>query len=51
VDVQARGPGHVGATPALGPWLAELFRTHRERRDFRIVCPDERESDRLGAVL
>ncbi|MBP2471608.1 xylulose-5-phosphate/fructose-6-phosphate phosphoketolase [Crossiella equi] len=38
-------------TGTAADWLAELVRATEERRDFRIVCPDELESNRLGAVL
>lgn len=51
VDVPTPGQGAAGATPALGPWLAEVFRRSEARRDFRIVCPDELESNKLEAVL
>jgi xylulose-5-phosphate/fructose-6-phosphate phosphoketolase len=51
VDVPHPGRGSVGATPVLGPWLAELMRVTEAERDFRIVCPDELESNQLEAVL
>jgi xylulose-5-phosphate/fructose-6-phosphate phosphoketolase len=31
--------------------LTELLRNTESRRDFRIVCPDELQSNQLGAVL
>lgn len=51
--VQVDQPGRVasGATATLAVWLAELVRRTSNRRDFRIMCPDELESNRLGAVL
>ena len=51
VDVAAPGRGQVGATAPLGAWLRELMRATEKRRDFRIVCPDELESNKLEAVL
>lgn len=51
VQVPQPGHGHAGATPTLGPWLAEVMRRSETRRDFRIVCPDELESNKLEAVL
>jgi xylulose-5-phosphate/fructose-6-phosphate phosphoketolase len=51
VDVRSPGTGSTGATPVLGPWLAELMRVTEDHRDFRIVCPDELESNKLEAVL
>ncbi|MBM7786524.1 phosphoketolase [Tenggerimyces flavus] len=46
-------PGQSDASPTgpLGEWLAAVMRATEERRDFRIVCPDELESNKLGAVL
>jgi len=35
----------------LGKYLHELFVHNRQARNFRIVCPDELESNRLGEVL
>ena len=45
-----------GATPAeptrvLGGWLRDVMIANEEYRNFRIVGPDETESNRLGAVL
>lgn len=51
VDVWAPGTGSAGATEALGVWLAEVMRRSETGRNFRIVCPDELESNGLGAVL
>ncbi|MTD14621.1 phosphoketolase [Nakamurella sp. YIM 132087] len=51
VDVPEPGGARAGATPTAGPWLAALLRETETRRDFRIMCPDELESNKLGAVL
>ncbi|MQA09791.1 MAG: phosphoketolase [Pseudonocardiaceae bacterium] len=51
VDVPEPGGARAGATPVLGEWLAELMRRTEDRRDFRVMCPDELNSNRLGAVL
>lgn len=51
VDVPDPGSVTAGATPTLGPWLAEVMRRSEARRDFCIVSPDELESNRLEAVL
>lgn len=52
VDV-TKGPGSASASPTrvLGGWLADLMRATAERRDFRIVSPDELASNKLDAVL
>ncbi|WP_016698021.1 phosphoketolase family protein [Actinoalloteichus spitiensis] len=51
VDVPEPGGATVGATPVLGAWLADLVRRTEETRDFRVVCPDELVSNKLGAIL
>jgi len=35
----------------FGQWLAELIALNEKNRNFRIFCPDELESNRIGAVL
>lgn len=50
-DVPAPGQADAGATQVLGAWLTEVLRRTEDRRDFRIFCPDELESNKLGAVL
>ncbi|MFD9335067.1 phosphoketolase [Streptomyces sp. NPDC060028] len=52
VDV-SKGPGTATASPTrvLGDWLAALMRDTADRRDFRIVSPDELASNKLDAVL
>ncbi|MCP2261840.1 xylulose-5-phosphate/fructose-6-phosphate phosphoketolase [Streptoalloteichus tenebrarius] len=51
VDVPSPGAAEAGATTTLANWLTDLMRATEDRRDFRIVCPDELESNKLGAVL
>ena len=51
VDVPEPGQVTEGATSTLGHWLAELVRSTEATRNFRVVCPDELESNKLGAVL
>ncbi|MDT5028341.1 MAG: xylulose-5-phosphate/fructose-6-phosphate phosphoketolase, partial [Micromonosporaceae bacterium] len=51
VAVDEPGSGNASATDVLGEWLAELMRGTARRRDFRIMCPDELESNKLDAVL
>ncbi|MEV6907837.1 phosphoketolase family protein [Amycolatopsis sp. NPDC051071] len=47
--VERPGAEDASATEVLGDWLAELVR--RAPRTFRVVCPDELESNKLGALL
>jgi xylulose-5-phosphate/fructose-6-phosphate phosphoketolase len=51
VEVSAPGTSDTSANSTLADWLAELLDNTEQRRDFRIVCPDELESNKLGAVL
>jgi xylulose-5-phosphate/fructose-6-phosphate phosphoketolase len=39
------------ATRVLGGWLRDVMTANAAHRNFRIVGPDETESNRLGAVL
>ena len=39
------------ATRVLGGWLRDVMSANARYRNFRIVGPDETESNRLGAVL
>ncbi|GAA5180016.1 phosphoketolase family protein [Rugosimonospora acidiphila] len=41
----------AGATSVLGTYLRDVTIANRPYRNFRIVGPDETESNRLGAVL
>jgi xylulose-5-phosphate/fructose-6-phosphate phosphoketolase len=51
VEVSAPGAGNDSALATLGTYLADVFRLNQEQRNFRIVCPDEVASNRLGAVF
>lgn len=50
-EVARPGRQRTSPTGVLGPWLAAVLRESADRRNFRIVCPDELESNKLGAVL
>jgi xylulose-5-phosphate/fructose-6-phosphate phosphoketolase len=50
VDVPERGSTGE-ALGATGKFLAEVFRLNDDEKNFRIVCPDEVASNRLGAVF
>jgi xylulose-5-phosphate/fructose-6-phosphate phosphoketolase len=49
VQVSSPGRSFDEATRVLGRWLAEVM--HRNRTTFRLMGPDETESNRLGAVF
>jgi xylulose-5-phosphate/fructose-6-phosphate phosphoketolase len=49
VDVPKPGTSKGEATRVLGVFLRDIMRQNAER--FRVVCPDETESNRLGALF
>jgi xylulose-5-phosphate/fructose-6-phosphate phosphoketolase len=51
LDVSSRGHTQASNVAQLGNYLRDVIRLNETHRNFRIVCPDELESNRLGAVL
>lgn len=51
VDIKGRGATHLSAMEVLGEYLKDAVTLNEDARNFRIVCPDELESNKLGAVL
>jgi xylulose-5-phosphate/fructose-6-phosphate phosphoketolase len=51
VDVPSPGAPMGEATRVLGSFLRDVMRLNLDRRNFRIMAPDELVSNRLGAVL
>jgi xylulose-5-phosphate/fructose-6-phosphate phosphoketolase len=51
VDPEARGAVRSSHMKALGKFLGDIVRESASLRNFRIVCPDELLSNRLGDVL
>ena len=49
IDVPAPGAVHRESTRALGELLRDIYR--RNPTSFRLMCPDETKSNRLGAVF
>ncbi|MGW4487413.1 phosphoketolase family protein [Amycolatopsis sp. NPDC004368] len=49
VAVTGRGVVDAGPTAVAGAWLAEVVRNAPDT--FRVVCPDELDSNNLGALL
>ena len=51
--VKVPGPGktQASATRVLGKYLRDVMRLNQESRNFRVVGPDETESNRLGALF
>ena len=51
LDVSAPGAETGSALGQLGEYFADIFRLNSEEANFRIMCPDEVASNRLGAVF
>jgi xylulose-5-phosphate/fructose-6-phosphate phosphoketolase len=51
VPVEAPGTTTGEATRMLGRFLRDIMTRNADRRNFRVVAPDELASNRLGAVL
>ena len=51
VNVKSRGRTSASAMEVLGEYLRGVIERNGQARNFRIVCPDELESNRLGATL
>lgn len=49
--LRGRGLVRASALETAGRYLAGVVERNAEARNFRIACPDELESNRLGAVL
>ncbi len=47
----ARGREQISSVVELGKYLRDVIRRNQDARNFRIVCPDELESNRVGDVL
>jgi xylulose-5-phosphate/fructose-6-phosphate phosphoketolase len=51
VDVPAPGAGRAEATRVLGTFLRDVMRLNERQRNFRVMSPDETNSNRLGALF
>jgi xylulose-5-phosphate/fructose-6-phosphate phosphoketolase len=51
VDVKDHGAISVSNMEVLAKYLRQVVQLNKKARNFRIVCPDELESNRLGEVL
>ena len=51
LTVTAPGAQHFETTRPLGELLRDIYRDTAETNNFRLFCPDETNSNRLGAVF
>lgn len=51
VALDLRGGTAVSAVSKLGDYLRDVVTLNNEHRNFRVVCPDELESNKLEALL
>lgn len=50
-EVPAPGTVRAEATRRLGEYLRDIFKLNADEGNFRLFCPDETNSNRLGAVF
>jgi xylulose-5-phosphate/fructose-6-phosphate phosphoketolase len=50
VETDRPGTPQSSPTAVLGTWLRDVIRANDEQRNFRLMGPDETDSNRLGAV-
>ncbi|QDU64509.1 Xylulose-5-phosphate phosphoketolase [Planctomycetes bacterium Pan216] len=51
LDVPAPGSVTAEAPRKLGEYLRDVFKRNQKHRNFRLFCPDETNSNRLGSVF
>jgi xylulose-5-phosphate/fructose-6-phosphate phosphoketolase len=51
ITLRRRGATAASALEATGAYLSRVVTENAAQRNFRIACPDELESNKLGAVL
>jgi len=51
IEIKNPGSTRASSVEQFGKYLRDLIQRNEPRRNFRIFCPDELESNRLGAVL
>jgi xylulose-5-phosphate/fructose-6-phosphate phosphoketolase len=51
VDVPQPATHRLESTAVLGRALRDIFTINKDRANFRLFCPDETNSNRLGAVF
>jgi xylulose-5-phosphate/fructose-6-phosphate phosphoketolase len=51
VDVPQPGATSAEATRVLGTYLRDVMKRSSDKRNFRVMAPDELVSNRLGAIL
>ena len=51
IDVKKPASEHRESTRQLGDMMRDIFTRNAKQQNFRIFCPDETNSNRLGAVF
>jgi xylulose-5-phosphate/fructose-6-phosphate phosphoketolase len=51
IDVAAPGTARAESTRRLGELLRDIYSANADATNFRLFCPDETNSNRLGAVF
>ena len=51
VEVDEPGSVEASATKTVGAYLRDLFKHNNEEKNFRLLCPDEIDSNKLDTVF
>lgn len=51
VQKEIRGRGDLSNTEIAAKYMRDIFKLNEKEKNFRIMCPDEMESNKLGAVF
>ncbi|HLG77846.1 MAG TPA: phosphoketolase family protein, partial [Ktedonobacteraceae bacterium] len=51
IEVKKPATQYYGNTAQLGVFMRDIFKRNTEQHNFRFFCPDETNSNRLGAVF
>ncbi|GCE23844.1 hypothetical protein KDK_76440 [Dictyobacter kobayashii] len=51
LDVKHPGTEHQESTRQLGKYMRDIFTRNADQKNFRLFCPDETNSNRLGNVF
>jgi xylulose-5-phosphate/fructose-6-phosphate phosphoketolase len=51
VEVKHPGADLAGNTKKLGEFMRDIFTKNKQAQNFRFMCPDETNSNRLGAMF
>ncbi len=51
IEVKKPATSYIEATRQMGKMMRDMFKMNEQQRNFRLFCPDETNSNRLGDVF